>query len=212
MRKRSAAFGRLLAVTCLAALAAVGAAALAGSAAAVEPVAAPAAVQGPAAAGPAPAAAPQPPIHIEAEAAEYFNKEGRVVFTGNVVANQGDTTLTSQRMEVTFSQPAGGGAGAGAIGDPAAARKITQIVALERVTFRQVDPETKTERFATGEKGVYDAVQRVVTMTGSPRLWEGKNVIVGDEIRMRLDDKNMNVRGKVNLTVYPDEAKEAKQP
>lgn len=155
----------------------------------------------------------QPPIHISADAAEYFNKEGRVDFTGSVVAVQADSTLTSERMEVTFSQaPGAEGDRPGGVGEPSAGRRITQIVALKGVTFRQADPETKKERFATGEKAIYDAVERLVTMSGNPRLWEGKNLIVGEEMVFDLAEKKVNVRGKVNLTVYPDDAREAKQP
>jgi lipopolysaccharide transport protein LptA len=89
---------------------------------------------------------------------------------------------------------------------------MSRIVASDKVNFRQVDPESKKERYATGDKGVYDVEQRVVTMSGSPRLWEGKNVIVGEEMVFHLADKKVNVKGKVNLTVFPDELKEGKKP
>jgi lipopolysaccharide export system protein LptA len=75
-----------------------------------------------------------------------------------------------------------------------------------------VDPETRKERYATGEKGVYDAELRTVTLTGAPRLWEDKNVIVGEEMVFHLEDRRVVVRGKVNLTVYPDDAKKGAAP
>ena len=158
-------------------------------------------------------AEPQPPVRISADEAEYFNKEGLVVFTGNVVVVQADSTMTADRMDVTFEQPkASEGQPAVGLGAPANAQRITKIVAQQKVNFRQVDPETKKERFATGDKGVYDVDQQTVTMTGNPRVWEGKNVIVGDEMVFHLGDKKMNVKGKVNLTVYPDDLKEKKKP
>ena len=158
-------------------------------------------------------AAPQPPVRISSDAAEYSNKEGLVVFTGNVVVVQADSTITAERMDVSFEKPAAAaGTPAAGIGAPANAQRITKIVAQQKVTFRQVDPETKKERYATGDKGVYDVDQRTVTMTGNPRLWEGKNVIVGDEMVFTLEDKKVMVKGKVNLTVYPDDLKDAKKP
>lgn len=158
------------------------------------------------------AASPQPPVLISADTAEYFNKENFVVFTGNVVAIQADSTLTADSMEVTFSQPeAAAGKAAAAIGTPAK-RRITKIVALKNVQYRQLDAETKKERYATGDKGVYDAEERTVTMTGSPRVWEGQSVIVGEEMVFDLDEKKVVVRGKVNLKMYPDEAKEPVKP
>jgi lipopolysaccharide export system protein LptA len=158
-------------------------------------------------------AAPQTPVRISSDAAEYFNKDGLVVFTGNVVVVQADSTLTAERIEVSFEktapaavQPADGP------GAPANAQRITTIVAQQKVSFRQVDPETKKERYATGDKGVYDVDQQTVTMSGNPRLWEGKNVIVGDEMVFYLEDKKVIVKGKVNLTVYPDDLKDVKKP
>jgi lipopolysaccharide export system protein LptA len=158
-------------------------------------------------------APPQPPVRISADAAEYLNTEGLVVMTGNVVVVQADSTITAERMEVSFekqdktaAQPAEG------LGAPANAQRISRIVAEQKVTFRQVDPETKKERYATGDRGVYDVDQRIVTMSGNPRLWEGKNVIVGDEMVFHLVEKKVTVKGKVNLIVYPDDLKEAKKP
>jgi lipopolysaccharide export system protein LptA len=159
------------------------------------------------------AAAAQPPVRISADAAEYFNQEGLVVFTGNVVAVQADSTLTADRMEVRFSRKEGAeGKPAAGIAGATAGQSIAAITALHNVSFRQVDSDTKQERYATGDKGLYDAERRLVTMTGSPRLWDGKNVIVGEEMNFHLNDRKVIVTGKVNLTVYPDEAKEAKKP
>ena len=41
---------------------------------------------------------------------------------------------------------------------------------------------------------------------------EGKNVIVGEVMYFYLEDKKVVVKGKVNLTVFPDELKEDKKP
>jgi lipopolysaccharide export system protein LptA len=188
---------RVTAALC-AALAA--AALLAGAGAAQELAAAPAA------AAPAAAKAPAGPVRVSADAAEYFNAEGLAVFTGSVVATQADATLTAERMEVRFTKPEGGAAGAASpLGGAQAGRRVASVTALKSVTFRQLDAEAGKERFATGEKGVYDADARTVTMTGSPRLWEEKNVVVGEEMVFFLDEKRVLVKGKVNLTVYPGE-------
>lgn len=158
--------------------------------------------------------APRPPVRISSETAEYLNAESLVVFTGKVVAVQGDTTITAEKMEVRFTQ-SGAAQEAHPAGDiaPAGGQRVASITATQSVTFRQVDAATGKERYATGERGVYDAEKRLVTLTGSPRLWEGKNVIVGEVMDFFLDERKVLVKGKVNLTVYPDEAKGgAKQP
>ena len=172
------------------------------------------AAAGPAATGPAAAAAePQQPMQVSADTAEYFNKEGRVLFTGSVVVHQADSTITADTMEVTFDQPPPAeGKAASGLGAPANAQRIKMIVARDKVSFRQVDAETGKERYATGDKGVYDVEKRFVTMTGNPRLWEGKNVIVGEEMQFDLVEKKVVVKGKVNLTLFPEDLKEGKKP
>ena len=156
---------------------------------------------------------PEPaPVRISADEAEYFNTTGLVVFTGKVVAVQGDATLTAERMEVAFTQQEQQEQVDAGLAGATAGRRIATITATRSVSFRQVDPETKKERYATGEKAVYDEASRTVTMTGNPRLWEGKNVIVGDEMIFQMEDKRVRVKGKVNLTVYPDELKETPAP
>ena len=162
---------------------------------------------------PVKAAEPQPPVQISADAAEYFNKDGRVVFTGSVVVVQADSTISADRMEVLFDKPAPAeGSPATGIGASANAQRIKMIVAQDKVSFRQVDPDSGKERYATGDKGVYDVEKRIVTMSGKPRLWEGKNVIVGEEMLFDLAEKKVVVNGKVNLTVFPEDLKEGKKP
>lgn len=212
MQRRGAATGVSLAVLMLVVLAA--AAAESGADAAASPPVSAVGSSGTAAPDQAKRAdEPQPPVRISADTAEYFNKESLVIFTGGVVAVQADSTIAADRMEVSFEKPASAAVKpAAGIGAPATAQRITKIVAQKNVSFRQVDPETKKERYATGDKGVYDVLQKLVTMSGSPRLWEGKNVIVGEEMIFHLDEKKVVVKGKVNLTVFPDDLKEEKKP
>jgi lipopolysaccharide export system protein LptA len=151
---------------------------------------------------------PPPPVRVSADEAEYFNATGLVVFTGKVVAVQGDSTLTADRMEVALSRQEQQARTPPVPSGSAEGQRIAAITATGNVGFRQGDPETKKERYATGEKAVYDDAHRTVTMTGAPRLWEGKNVIVGEEMVFQLEDKRVLVKGKVNLTVYPDQFKE----
>jgi len=56
-------------------------------------------------------------------------------------------------MDVVFEQPARAeGPPAEGIGAPANAQRITKIIAEKKVSFRQLDPETGKERYATGDK------------------------------------------------------------
>ena len=146
----------------------------------------------------------QASINITADKMEYFTEENQVVFTGNAVAVQDDITLSARTMRVTLAEGSGRETGA-----------VKKIVAKGDVTFRQLVPESGAERFATGKKGVYDAEEGVVTLSGSPKVWEGKNVIVGEVMKFFVEENRFLVEGRVGLTVFTEgedgEAKEQGQ-
>lgn len=169
----------------------------------------------PAVARSSPAAA-QPPVKIQADRAEYSSTENKVVFTGKVKATQGDATLTAERMEVVIApEPAPGEDRPqpveGRTQTAEAQSRIQSIVATQNVTFRQVDAETKKERYGVGERGEYDAVKKVMTLTGNPRVWEGKNVMTGEKMLFFLESHRVQVEGRVNLTVYPEDSPKSKE-
>lgn len=141
----------------------------------------------------------EPPINISADQMEYLSEKGVVVFKGNALAVREDVTISAEKMTVTLSEEGGREGGA-----------VKRIVAVEDVNFRQRVPGTETERFAKGDKGVYEAEGRVVTLTGKPRVWEGKNVVTGEKMTFYLDEHRFVVEGKVGLTVFPDKSKEKK--
>jgi lipopolysaccharide transport protein LptA len=83
------------------------------------------------------------------------------------------------------------------------------MIATKSVTLRQVDPDSGSERYATGERAEYDSATRMVTLTGNPRAWEGKNLMTGERMDFSLENRNVVVKGKVGVTVYPAAAPEA---
>jgi lipopolysaccharide export system protein LptA len=135
----------------------------------------------------------QAPIKVTADKMEYLTEENQVVFTGNALAVQENITLSARTMRVTLAEGSGRGTGA-----------VKQIAAKGDVTFRQVVAESGTERFATGKTGIYDAEKGVVTLSGSPKAWEGKNVIVGEVMKFFLEENRFLVEGQVGLTVFPE--------
>jgi lipopolysaccharide export system protein LptA len=139
----------------------------------------------------------EPPVNITADRMEYRSEEGIVIFSGNALAVRGDVTLSAEKMKVTLSE--GGEKDEGS---------VSRIVAKGDVNFRQTDLETGKERFATGERGEYDAEGRLVTLTGDPRVWEGKNIITGDKMVFYLDENRFIVEGRVGLEIYPEEGQE----
>jgi lipopolysaccharide export system protein LptA len=140
---------------------------------------------------------PEPPITVTADRMEYYSDRDIVIFTGNALAIRGDITLSARRMEVTLGQ-----------GVESEENSVKKIVAEGDVTFRHVDPETGSERFATGEKGEYLSDGEKVVLTGDPRVWEGKNVVTGEEMTFYIDESRFVVRGAkgkpAGLTIYQE--------
>lgn len=109
------------------------------------------------------------PISIDAEKLEYFEKEQKLVYSGNVVAKQGDATLKSPAVTVFLQKDAAqGGATAGASND-----QIRRIEAAGPVTV------TSKDQVGTGDRGVYDKPNNKVFLIGNPVLTQGPNVLRG---------------------------------
>jgi lipopolysaccharide export system protein LptA len=129
---------------------------------------------------------PEPPINITADRMEYFSDKAVVVFTGNALAVRGDSTLSADSMEVTLAEE----------GYSREESSIEQVV-------------------ATGERGVYDAGDGLITLTGKPKVWEGKNVITGKVMKFFIDEHRFVVEGggdmPVGMTVYPEKGETEKQ-
>ena len=154
-----------------------------------------------AAARPVAAQEEEPPIIINADRMEYFSDKDLVVFTGNSLAVRGDVTLSADTMEVTLSGDA----------QEREESSIDKVVATGNVNFRQNLPETGKDRFATGERGVYDAAAKRITLTGKPKVWEGQNVITGNIMKFFIDEHRFEVEGDVDMKIVPEKGEEEKK-
>jgi lipopolysaccharide transport protein LptA len=104
------------------------------------------------------------PIEITAElSAEYFRTEGRVVYTKNVRAVQGQSRITSDVLTVTCSR---GRSRPDGTADESC-DDISRIVAEGKVRY-----ETPTE-IITGDRIEYNALDEVLTVTGDVYLVRG---------------------------------------
>ncbi|WP_342359846.1 LptA/OstA family protein [Terrarubrum flagellatum] len=116
------------------------------------------------------------PINIEADKLEVFQKEGRAIYSGKVVAVQGDTTMKCTQLIVFFDQSKTPGAGT----TPAAADNGSQSDALKKLDCKgPVSVVAKSEgktQVATGDNATYDRAAGLVTMSGNVTLADGPNV------------------------------------
>lgn len=144
-----------------------------------------------AAAPPAPVAKrgtnPNQPVSVEADRLESNQKQGLVIFTGNVVARHNDSTQYADRMEVYL--------------DADGAR------VLRTVSTGTVRIITRNCRTGTAQRAeYYDAEQKVV-LIGDARVWEDENVVTGERITMFIaEDRSLveaGAQGRVKGIFYP---------
>ena len=127
------------------------------------------------------------PVTIDADQLENLQKEGLVVFTGNVVAAQNNSTHYSDRMEVYLDAKGDG---------------IVRTVSSGNVKIITRDCKIGTARRAE----YYDAEQRVV-LIGNARVWQEDNVVTGERITIFLAEDRSLVEGgkqeRVKAVFYP---------
>jgi lipopolysaccharide export system protein LptA len=153
----------------------------------------------PAAAAPsptAPGAGPEgrnAPVTVDADQLENLQKEGLVVFTGNVVASQNSSTQYADRMEVYLDDKG---------------NRIVRTVSTGNVRIITKDCRTGTAKRAE----YYDAEQRVV-LIGNARVWRDDNVVTGEKITIFLaEDRSVVEGGRVKGVFFPKNQDEAARP
>lgn len=120
----------------------------------------------------------QEPIRIDADRLDVFEREGRAVYAGNVVAVQGDTTMRCSSLAIFFVR----GDGEGDDGD-----QIDRIECEGPVTILSQD------QVATGERAVYDRREARVVLTGDVALSQGANVTRGERLVYDIDAGIANI-------------------
>jgi lipopolysaccharide export system protein LptA len=136
------------------------------------------------------------PIKIDADKLDVLDKDSKAIFSGNVVAVQGDTTVRCSAMTVFYTpRSSGPGAKPAASAQPAAANEkgdgnIRRIECKGPVT---VVSKTQT---ATGNDAVFDRVANKVIMTGNVALSDGPNITRGEKLVYDTETGVANVETK----------------
>ncbi len=117
------------------------------------------------------------PIQIDADRLEVFSKEQRAIYTGNVVAIQGDTTIKSAMMVIFYDRQS----------DSAAAGASKPEGQQEGTTLRRVEAKggvtvISKDQVATGNDGVFDRGTNKIVLTGNVALSQGENVTKGEKL------------------------------
>jgi len=139
-----------------------------------------------------PGANSKEPISIDADKLDYFDKEQKAIYTGNVVAIQGDSKLTCTVLTIFLAKAepqAADAAGNAAAATPAAATGPgvgsggSQVKHMDAAGPVTVISKTQV---ATGDRGSYDKDQNKVWLFGNVTLSDSGNVTKGDKLTYDL--------------------------
>lgn len=140
------------------------------------------------------------PIAISSDRMESDDPQGVVHFMGDVVARQGDMTITCDRMDVYYdSQEKTPPAAEPAEGDaqpPSSALGGTSRQ-IDRVECHGNVKVWEGERVATGQKALYLAksLPRRIVLTGEARVWQGGDSLTGHQVTYYLDSDRSLAEG-----------------
>ncbi len=127
------------------------------------------------------------PITIKSNELSADNKGKTAVFTGKVVARQGDVTIFCDRMTVYYG---------------AAQGDVDKIDADGNVRIVQEN------RTGTAAHAVYESREGRITLTGgTPKVTQGNDTVTGKVITYFVDDERSVVSGggdsRVEATIHP---------
>ena len=137
------------------------------------------------------------PIHIKSDSMEAVDKDGTVIFRGNVVAIKGDLTINSDRLDVIYTQK-----DATTANGKKKRRVLKKLIASGHVKIVQ------GKKVGTCKEAIYDKRAEKLILTGDAQVWEGSNRIRGSKITMYINEDRSVVESsqnqKVEATVYSE--------
>ncbi|WP_237476783.1 lipopolysaccharide transport periplasmic protein LptA [Lichenibacterium dinghuense] len=121
------------------------------------------------------------PVNISADKLDFLNKENRLIYSGNVVVVQGDSTMKASKLNIDLQRDAAGGATAPATPTDGAApaagnSSVRHMEADGPVTLISKD------QVGTGNHATYDKAENKVYLNGNVTLSQGTNVTQGDRL------------------------------
>lgn len=130
------------------------------------------------------------PIRIRSRDLEFRYNEKRVTYRGDVIVTQGETTLKSDTLTVTYEdQPKGQGGAQAKTENSSFQQRLEEIVAEGNVQI------TSGDRRATSKKAVFNETARTVVLNGNVVLEEEGNRVTGEKVTVYVDEKRSVVEG-----------------
>ena len=131
------------------------------------------------------------PIEITAQQLEILQQQRQSIFSGDVVAKQGEMTLYADKLIVVF-QP-----------------KQDQVERLEAIGGVRV---LQLDRVATAEKAVFFQLEEKLVLNGNAEVIQGQNKISGDEVTLYMKENRSLIKssesGRVKAVIVPEKKQE----
>ncbi len=134
------------------------------------------------------------PVNVEATKLDYFDKEQKLIYTGNVVATQGESKLRAPVL-VIYLTPKDAAAPSGV---PDSSSQVRRMEATGPVTV------TSKDQIGTGDSGIYEKSENKVYLIGNVTLTQGPNVTKGDKLIYDLTTSQALVTGHVRSMFLPN--------
>jgi lipopolysaccharide export system protein LptA len=132
------------------------------------------------------------PLEITSHQLEVFQDEQKSIFSGDVVAQQGEMTLYTDKLTVIFD----------------AQNEVSRIEAAGKVRIEE------PLRNARGAHAVFDRDADTLILSGNAEVVQGENRITGDEITLFIGQNRSIVRsqksGRVRAVILPEKKPESR--
>lgn len=167
------------------------------------------------------------PIHVSSRTLEFFYEDKRIVYRDNVVAVQGDVTVKSDLLTVTYEDapplplavtPVKGKNPENPTRQekPQEAKPLSSKQQLKEIVAEGHVEITSGDRRATAKKAVFNEAQRVVVLSGDAVMQEGGNQVTGERVTVYLDEKRSKVESgggsrRAEMVLIPEQGGEERK-
>jgi lipopolysaccharide export system protein LptA len=136
------------------------------------------------------------PINIAADKLDYFDKEQKAIYSGNVVVVQGETRLNASILTIVFDRKGGNG------------KAASQNSSSQLRWMKGDGPITIVNRdqVGVGDSLLYDKAKNKFSLVGNVSLSQGENITKGDELVYDLQSGQAVVTstgGRVKSRIVP---------
>jgi len=143
------------------------------------------------------------PVEVTSRQGEYLQNEGRGVYTGDVIATQGDSRITTDKLTVICARETGV---AGATEDNSC--EMEKLIAEGRVYYMAPDVRIR------GDRAEYDFPSDTITITGDVILSRGEDGVVrGTTVKYSIGEgRTVITAGQNRVTTVFNTAKKSPPP